>query len=106
MIFRTSWPCLKEAKEPRLKEWKRRKGTHADVATGRFDTKAKDLEAETRRFCKEMQDEAKKKKKLQFSYPANRYHVCTNQLASSRHDLEFQVHRYHMNKISIIGPFE
>lgn len=50
----------RETKEPKLKKWMKKKGTHANVAAGRFNTKAEDLEAEARRFCKEMEQDAKK----------------------------------------------
>ncbi|KAF2500408.1 hypothetical protein BU16DRAFT_246175 [Lophium mytilinum] len=36
-------------------------GTHGDLAVGKFDTKAEDLEAEVERVCKDMLEQAEKK---------------------------------------------
>ncbi|KAL4902042.1 hypothetical protein BDW74DRAFT_158958 [Aspergillus multicolor] len=51
-----------QAKNTGLREWvkKQPQGTHAKLATARFDTQAEDQDAETERVLNELQEQAKK----------------------------------------------
>jgi hypothetical protein len=52
-----------QAKSPALVAWRAKNGrqTHGQPATGSFDTKAKDLQAETRRLLEDLDTQAKAK---------------------------------------------
>jgi len=49
-----------QAKSTKLREWVRKHGTHANLASTRFDTLAEDPEAETDRALTELESDAKK----------------------------------------------
>lgn len=48
-----------QAKSTALKDWLKKQGTHAKLATASFDTAAADPEAEARRVLDELEKEAK-----------------------------------------------
>lgn len=50
-----------EASAQVLKDWKRKNGTHAKLASGQIDTQAADPEAEVDRLIEDLTDKAKEK---------------------------------------------
>lgn len=55
-----NWQVNTQARAPGLKAWLKQNGSHAILASGRFDTAAKDEDEEASRMMNEMGAEARR----------------------------------------------